>query len=294
LHFDCGDGVVVKVGDPGVPVDDRRADPTRAIVEGQALQSLAQRLRPGDVPAVLFFDPPAYLLGIKAASPASMKWSAALMRGEFHPGIAESIGGLLGRIHRLAWDDSELAAQFESLTLFRTLRLEPYHAQAAEAAEARGEYEVAQRLRGGAAKMQEARTTLVHGDFRPKNILIHEGRPMLIDFEVAHWGNPDFDTAFMLTQLVLHAIYRPQDVRIYAETARRFLRTYADIVEMRPDFEIELGALQQAGCLLIARADGKAPARYLTAAGRTVARGLGRAILRGEITQLPELFERFG
>lgn len=115
---------------------------------------------------------------------------------------------------------------------------------------------------------------------------------MVIDFEVAHWGNPNFDTAFMLTQLALHAIYRPADTAIYAETARRFLRTYADIVEMRPDFEIESGALGQAGSLLIARADGKAPARYLTAAGRTLARALGRAILRGEIAEVAELFER--
>jgi aminoglycoside phosphotransferase (APT) family kinase protein len=47
----------------------------------------------------------------------------------------------------------------------------------------------------------------VHGDFSPKNLLVWEGRVMLIDCEVGHYGDPAFDLGFFVTHLVLKAIW---------------------------------------------------------------------------------------
>src|SRR5438874_1502132 len=104
--------------------------------------------------------------------------------------------------------DADLARHFDDLALFHQLRLDPYHARAAQVAEERGEEDVAALLRAGAAEMTRDRVTLVHGDFSPKNLLVHPGGVMALDFEVVHWGNPDFDTAFLLTHLTLKAAHR--------------------------------------------------------------------------------------
>ena len=45
------------------------------------------------------------------------------------------------------------------------------------------------------------------GDFSPKNILVHAGGLILLDFECAHAGDPAFDLGFFLSHLVLKAIH---------------------------------------------------------------------------------------
>ena len=47
--------------------------------------------------------------------------------------------------------------------------------------------------------------TLVHGDYSPKNILVHKDGLWVLDHEVAHWGDPVFDLAFMLNHLLIKA-----------------------------------------------------------------------------------------
>ena len=53
----------------------------------------------------------------------------------------------------------------------------------------------------------EAERTLVLGDFSPKNILVHSGGLILLDFECAHAGDAAFDLGFFLSHLVLKAIH---------------------------------------------------------------------------------------
>ena len=52
----------------------------------------------------------------------------------------------------------------------------------------------------------EDERTLVLGDFSPKNILVHAGGLILLDFECAHAGDPAFDLGFFLSHLLLKAI----------------------------------------------------------------------------------------
>jgi 5-methylthioribose kinase len=120
--------------------------------------------------------------------------------------------------------------------------------------------------------------------------MIHDHAAMALDFEVVHWGNPDFDTAFLLTHLALKAIHRPKAADRYAACARAFLDAYMRVLDRRPAAAVEAGALRQAGALLVARADGKSPAEYLSPGGRLRARALGAAVLRGELRGLSELF----
>ena len=291
ILFECGDGVIVKAALPRLRVrEEWLADPARAVNEGRAMQVFGACLPDGDVPRVLFVDETDHLLGMTSAPATACPWKDALMRGEIDSIVARQVGALLGRMHRVAWGDSALAGQFSDLALFRQLRLDPYHERAAQAAAARGDEELAALLRAGAAAMATARTTLVHGDFSPKNLLVHAGGVMAIDFEVVHWGNPDFDTAFLLTHLALKAVRRPGLATEYGAAARTFVAAYSRALDRRPIDDIARGALSQVGCLMVARSDGKSPAEYLDEAGRSRARALGASVLRGTVADLPDLF----
>ena len=96
----------------------------------------------------------------------------------------------------------------------------------------------------------------------------------MIDWEVAHRGDPAFDLAFLLNHLLLKSIHRPQAREGYEACGRAFLDAYGQEVDM----PYVLGLV---GCLMLARVDGKSPAEYLTdAAARARARGRHRAAQR--------------
>jgi 5-methylthioribose kinase len=291
ILFDCGEGVVVKAALPRLRVrDEWLADPSRAVLEGRAMAALGARLPAGDLPRVLFIDEVRHCVGMTCAPAGAYPWKEALLRGEVDTHVAHQVGALLGRLHAAAWGDADLARQFDDLALFQQLRLDPYHERAAQVAEERGDEAVAALLRTGAAEMTRDRVTLVHGDFSPKNLLVHASGVMALDFEVVHWGNPGFDTAFLLTHLTLKTAHRPALAPAYGNAARIFLEAYTETLDRRAADEVASGALRQAGCLLVARVDGKSPAEYLDAAGRARARALGVAILRGTIRAVPEVF----
>jgi len=72
--------------------------------------------------------------------------------------------------------------------------------------------------------------TLVHGDYSPKNLLVGPDQKLvIIDFEVAHYGDPAFDVAFCLALTILGAArFRGQTVQqLAAAKARCGTRTSA-------------------------------------------------------------------
>ena len=62
-------------------------------------------------------------------------------------------------------------------------------------------------LRAEAERLVTCRSVLVHGDFSPKNLLVSGDRLVIIDCEVAWYGDPAFDLAFLLNHLCLKALY---------------------------------------------------------------------------------------
>ena len=72
---------------------------------------------------------------------------------------------------------------------------------------ARRHPELEQEIRTEINRVLVKKGVLVHGDYSPKNILLFPDRKDLaLDGEVAHIGNPSFDTAFLLNHLLLKVV----------------------------------------------------------------------------------------
>ena len=168
-----------------------RADPERIHREARALEYLS-RLAPGAVPRLLFEDRQQHAIGMTAVPQPHRNWKELLLEGSVSPDHVGRFAALLGTIHAQSSADPDLAGgEFADRSFFESLRLEPYYRYTA-----RQVPETAQFFEGLIEETLATRLTLVHGDYSPKKILVQGGRLVLLDHEVAHFGDPAFDLGF--------------------------------------------------------------------------------------------------
>jgi tRNA A-37 threonylcarbamoyl transferase component Bud32 len=257
------------------------ADPRRILIEADALR-LAGRISPADVPAVVDVDDAAMTLTISRADRSLRNWKADLLAGRADPRTAVRLGQALATWHTATAGDPGLAARLGA-GAFVELRIEPfYHAVRA----------LHPRIDALAAQLLDTRLCLVHGDFSPKNVLADGDRVCVLDWEVAHYGYPVFDLAFLTCHLVLKAVHGPAAASVYRALFDAFLETYAARVDRA--LHAPAGDLAaHAGCLMLARVDGASPAGYLTEPERARVRAVAGAVLDAGL--LPEhLWELVG
>ncbi len=137
------------------------------------------------------------------------------------PAVARRLGELLRAWQAATLRDDELARRFGDIEAFDQLRVDPYHR-----AVMRRWPSLAGPIGAYAEELLATRVCLVHGDFSPKNVLVGPDSLWVIDFEVAHVGDPVFDPAFMLNHLMLKAIHRPADAAAYRACAEAFVSSY--------------------------------------------------------------------
>jgi tRNA A-37 threonylcarbamoyl transferase component Bud32 len=264
------DAVVKQVHEALLVEDDWFADEKRLVTEGWALR-LAGDLNRDAVPRVIDLDPRTHTLVMQRAPRAWRNWRAELLDGRIDPAVGERLGRILAAWHRETASRPELLAAFQDDTSFVQLRIDPFHRTVA----ARHPV-LADEIEAVIGRLLTRRTCLVHGDFSPKNILVGDDGLWVLDWEVAHVGDPDFDLAYLLCHLTLKAVHRPGDASGYRETARRFLAATG----RAPDDHLAANV----ACLLLARVDGKSPADYLTETEQDLVRDLGTTMLRNPDT----------
>lgn len=276
-----GRSFVVKRSLPRLRVEaDWRAKPERVLIEAAGLE-LASALTPGRVPRVLDVDETGFIIVIERAPASWRSWKEQLFDGVATVECARDLGTTLGTWHRQTADDASLCSPFADDETFVNLRVEPFYLTVASQHE-----DLARPIAALLERMSSQRSCFVHGDFSPKNVLVGDGGLWILDFEVAHTGDPVFDVAFMLHHLTLKTIHTGAVERI-AALAAAFRGGYRDTAGGSTLDDVDyLGA--HIGCLLVARVDGKSPADYLTTAGRQAARDEGIRLLSG----LPGTYER--
>jgi 5-methylthioribose kinase len=279
--------VVTKQALPRLRVaDEWLATPERVLTEAAALD-LAGRLTPGRVPAVLDVDPDALIITIQRAPDGWTDWKQQLLAGRADPDVAATVGGVLGAWHRRTWDAAGVAERFGDLTAFEQLRVDPYYRTVQ-----RRRPEVAEAIGARIQRMAETRRCLVHGDFSPKNVLLADASDLwVVDAEVAHYGDPAFDTGFLLTHLLLKSIHRPAGRTAYERCAQAFWTAYDEAPGGHAPLDDTIGHL---AALVLSRVHGKSPAEYLDGDGRARAHELGESLLLRPAGSLDEVWERLG
>jgi 5-methylthioribose kinase len=249
------------------------ASPRRAVEEAIALQAAAD-LTPEAVPPVLAVDTATATIALAAAPNDWADWKCELLAGRVDPAVGAHLGAVLASWHRRTTNDPPLRDRLPDLDRMDALRIKPFHYVVA-----RRHPDLATTVHGAAEELRSLRLCLTHGDFSPKNVLVGEDGLWVIDFEVAHIGNPVFDVAFLQAHLLLKAIaHRPSGKALVA-TAEAFTGAYGTPVASMEDLHLPL----HTGCLVLARVDGTSPVHYLTDSDILTARALGRDLVKGSL-----------
>lgn len=244
----------------------------RIMTEAAALR-WAHSLTPDAVPAVLDIDHEAFALTIEHAPVGWGDWKARLLEGDADPTVAARLGALLAVWHTAPWDRPGAVASGDDTAAFDQLRVDPYYRTVMTR-----HPDLALEIAAYVDRMLATRRCLVHGDYSPKNVLLGGDGLWVVDFEVAHRGDPAFDLAFMLNHLLLKAIHRPARRDGYERCAHAFWHAYQSGVPHGfggPGSYV----FGHTACLMLARVDGKSPAEYLTPTERALARTCAVALL---------------
>jgi Ser/Thr protein kinase RdoA (MazF antagonist) len=177
-----------------------------------------------------------------------------MLCGRFSTECARMAGVFLGDVHRHSRENEEIAQQFDKMDAFWELRIEPYFIASSEQHPELDTIFIEESVR-----LRSAKVALVHGNFSPKNILLSKDRMVVLDGEVANYGDPAFDFAFLLSHLFLKMLYHRNYDKEIRSSVKAFLEAYG---VFSLDFEARAGRLLL--LLLMARVDGKSPVEYLT------------------------------
>ncbi len=257
--------------------------PERIEREALGMKHLARLAPAGSIVPLVFEDPEHHLLAMAAVPRPHENWKEVLLSGRVDDTHVRAFGALLGLVHRGAFEDRELASIFDDRSFFESLRLEPYYAYAADQVPAARAF-----LERLVAETRATRFTLVHGDYSPKNVLVHEGRLVLLDHEVIHFGDGAFDVGFAQAHLLSKAHHLRRHREDFLQAVGSFWQAYG---ESWPGFEAR--AVRHAlGCLL-ARVDGRSPLEYLDDVERIRQRAISCALMERPPATVTELVARF-
>jgi 5-methylthioribose kinase len=251
------------------------SDLDRVWREMEVMQALGPHLPAGVVPEVLFADRPNFVFAMSHAPIEAVVWKAQLLAGQVDLARGEQAGRVLGRMHEVTAKDRSLVEPFADRNVFLQLRVDPFYRRIQERLP-----DVAAAVEVLAGELLQCRDALCHGDYSPKNMLMHGQGFVLVDYETAHWGHPAMDLGFFLSHLILKAVRRWPDRRRYFELTRSFWRGYRAEAASLPVQELEYRGVGHFAACLLARIDGTSPVDYLPEEDRRAAvRRLGRQVL---------------
>jgi len=258
-----------------------KADTSRNRVE-QASINYVGRLNPGVVPKILYSTPGEDFFVMEYLGSEYRNWKVQLLEGHFDQAVSARIAKILADIHSRSYGDETARKWFDTPDNFHSLRIEPYLLTTAE----RNPH-VRDLMLQEAERLAKQRLCLVHGDFSPKNIMVGPERTVLLDHEVAWYGDPAFDLAFMLTHLHLKQFMLGPSFEGYPDLARVFWHTYFENFIPGPG-DLKERSLRLWLMVLLARIDGKSPVEYLAEnvnARQFIRSFANKALLEGHFTR---------
>ncbi|MDP1852505.1 MAG: aminoglycoside phosphotransferase family protein [Candidatus Planktophila sp.] len=259
------------------------ADPRRAIVEADALR-LFHEISPTVVPKLVFIDPIEFVLIMERLPLGSSVWKSDLLTGIFNPMVPEVLGKTLAEWHHFGAEHPKYQSKFKEDTLFEQLRVDPFYRFVGD----KNPY-LQKSIFALIDELKSDNSTIVHGDFSPKNIMVTPGEQVyVLDFEVMHVGNPIFDLAFLVSHL-LCKFFRAENDQMalqLASLADKFLSKY------EASHSISSSLPLHTALIALARVEGKSPVDYLNKSAQVKLQKFTKNILRNrDVVDARKLFE---
>jgi aminoglycoside phosphotransferase (APT) family kinase protein len=266
------------------------SDPRRIHREALAMRALETIAPPLTITQLLFEDMESHIIVMEAIPRANSNWKTMLLRQGPRREHILRFAEVLAAIHfRSSANAESFQDVFRDRSWFESLRLEPYYEYSAQrVADARPFLE---------KLLQETRSTqlaLVHGDYSPKNILIYGDRFVLLDHEVAHFGDPAFDVGFSLTHLLSKAHHCRDKRALFLSSSKLYASQYMELMQgCRYLRDLEARACRHTLACLLARVAGRSPLEYLSVPERDNQRRIVLTLIGEPPNTLAELIKRF-
>lgn len=234
------------------------SDLERIYREQDVMAALASLLPADTVPSILFTDRANFVYAMSHAPVPFRVWKEDLLAGHAETSVGERVGRVLGKMHEGAARQRSVFEAFADAHVFDQLRIDPFYRRVRERVP-----QVAPLVGGLIDEMLTRRESLCHGDYTPKNMLIHAAGFTLVDYETAYFGDPTMDLGLCLGHLLLKAVRRPEWRERYFNLTRSFWSGYGAEVQYRPLAELVQRGIAHLGACLLARVDGTSPVDYL-------------------------------
>lgn len=266
------------------------SDPGRIHREALAMGALEKIAPPSTITRLLFEDMDRHIIVMEAIPRGHSNWKTILLREGPRREHVLNFAEVLAAIHsRSSQNAEEFRDTFRDRTWFESLRLEPYYEYSAEKVD-----EARPFLDELLEETRSTQLTLVHGDYSPKNILIYGDRFVLLDHEVAHFGDPAFDVGFSLTHLLSKAHHCRDRRTLFLASARLYTAHYLELIRSCTF----LGGFEQRACrhtlaCLLARVAGRSPLEYLSSSEKGNQLQVVLSLITARLKSLTELVDQF-
>ena len=244
-----------------------------------------QSITPDSVPELLDCDAANFTLTMSRLPNTCTNWKQDMLEGRIHPEMGEKLGKILATWHNATAVDEAIKAKFMEGELFEQLRVSPFYR--AVAAKNPNLQAVIKSL---IEEITAEKIALVHGDFSPKNILAtSDHSPIVLDFEVAHTGNPVFDLGFICAHLLCKTIRTNNsgEKEALISTANRFLDSYRQNCDLTITESLPL----HVALIALARVEGVSPVNYLDESAQQQLVAITKSALLDSTMTFEQLFE---
>ncbi len=262
-------------------------DPNRMYTEYES-NRIYHELMPENAPEVYFYDPENYIYGREAVPNGCPMWKEDLMSGLLDFQVAEKSVRTLVKVHNDCSTRSDIREKFANKDIFYGLRISPYIEFTAQKHPNLKEF--ADQL---IKELMDAKITLVHGDYSPKNIMVNGRGISVLDYEVAHYGHPAFDLAFFANHIILKAVKFKEYAGAYLAMFKYMAEIYFRELSCMDKQEFESCFVRTLAFLMLARIDGKSPVEYLVgdAQKQQEVRELSFALINKRTERFKEAFD---
>lgn len=249
--------VVVKYAPPHVARDPSIAlSQERILFEARCLHALgphgplAETASSGvRAPALLDLDERAFVIVMEDVGdgPHLGEWIA---RGELGRTVGRALGHFLGDLHVRSHGDLMLAERFDNQAVQATRAQVQYQAVEAMCREAglRDAQLLGKAARDLGERLQRPGRCLVMGDLWPPSLRMASSGLRIIDWELAHYGNPAQDFAHLAAHLWMgaHTCGRRRESDEFSATLQAFLEAYSASVRRIPSRILDREVLRDA------------------------------------------------